>query len=281
MQADNTLIIDGTRMFYVDVDTNEKNGEFRAYYNNICSNTVALKCNYKFGVLDGEVNRYYENGGELLSSIKYVDGSKHGKFITYYRSGAIMSESQYYINKLQGLYLQYDENGVVTASTEYHNGDKNGIAIWGEDDIRITCMYKDDEKNGWYAETHWVDDKKTEQYVKIMREYVDGVEHGKSMVFWPNGKLKRNAIVVDGLLHGPMCTYYEVSGNIQTISTFQSGEKTGTEFQYFECGKLSGEFTYINGILNGRARTFTQDGDLVYCVYYNNGVLVPSTHEDK
>ena len=64
-----------------------------------------------------------------MTNSEYLDGEKHGKWITYYANGNKRSEGAYNRGKKEGLWLQYWPNGNTKSEGTFQNGLFTGLYI--------------------------------------------------------------------------------------------------------------------------------------------------------
>jgi len=110
-----------------------------------------------------------------------------------------------------------------------------------------------------------------------------------SITYYPNGRVHQRDTVKNFKVVGRPTVYYS-NGNVYQIDSFFSSpdaftnQWNGVMTQFYENGKISGQFSIKNGIIDGRSKHFNIDGILIkeyfekdsvkqgdYKEFYNNG----------
>ena len=82
------------------------------------TNKAAIVENFKNGVRDGELRRYYLNGN-LLMKLYFEAGNVEGPWEDYYPNGKLLMSGQMKANKEVGNWKYYDENGNLLGEAPY------------------------------------------------------------------------------------------------------------------------------------------------------------------
>ena len=82
------------------------------------TNKAAIVENFKNGVRDGELRRYYLNGN-LLMKLYFEAGKVEGPWEDYYPNGKLLMSGQMKANKEVGNWKYYDENGNLLGEAPY------------------------------------------------------------------------------------------------------------------------------------------------------------------
>ena len=82
------------------------------------TNKAAIVENFKNGVRDGELRRYYLNGN-LLMKLYFEAGNVEGPWEDYYPNGKLLMSGQMKANKEVGNWKYYDENGNLLGEALY------------------------------------------------------------------------------------------------------------------------------------------------------------------
>ena len=82
------------------------------------TNKAAIVENFKNGVRDGELRRYYLNGN-LLMKLYFEAGNVEGPWEDYYPNGKLLMSGQMKANKEVGNWKYYDENGNLLGEATY------------------------------------------------------------------------------------------------------------------------------------------------------------------
>ncbi len=103
------------------------------------TNKAAIVENFKNGVRDGELRRYYLNGN-LLMKLYFKDGNVEGPWEDYYPNGKLLMSGQMKANKEVGNWKYYDENGNLLGEAPYNQIPK---AIRDAKEKNIDQFWKD------------------------------------------------------------------------------------------------------------------------------------------
>ena len=103
------------------------------------TNKAAIVENFKNGVRDGELRRYYLNGN-LLMRFYFEEGNVEGPWEDYYPNGKLLMSGQMKANKEVGNWKYYDENGNLLGEAPY---DQIPKAIRDAKEKNIDQFWKD------------------------------------------------------------------------------------------------------------------------------------------
>ena len=103
------------------------------------TNKAAIVENFKNGVRDGELRRYYLNGN-LLMKLYFEAGNVEGPWEDYYPNGKLLMSGQMKANKEVGNWKYYDENGNLLGEAPYNQIPK---AIRDTKEKNIDQFWKD------------------------------------------------------------------------------------------------------------------------------------------
>ena len=103
------------------------------------TNKAAIVENFKNGVRDGELRRYYLNGN-LLMRFYFEEGNVEGPWEDYYPNGKLLMSGQMKANKEVGNWKYYDENGNLLGEAPYNQIPK---AIRDAKEKNIDQFWKD------------------------------------------------------------------------------------------------------------------------------------------
>ena len=92
----------------------------------------------------------------------------------------------------------------------------------------------------------------------------------KRTEYYPDGKVKKEWNVVDGMKNGKMTTYYP-NGGVERIDFFKSDTLNGESIFFFKSGSISKKINYKNGAPNGDYKFFFKNGILAEEGYLFNG----------
>ena len=103
------------------------------------TNKAAIVENFKNGVRDGELRRYYLNGN-LLMKLYFEAGNVEGPWEDYYPNGKLLMSGQMKENKEVGNWKYYDESGKLLGEAPYNQIPK---AIRDAKEKNIDQFWKD------------------------------------------------------------------------------------------------------------------------------------------
>jgi len=237
----------------------------------------------KDGIPDGESVEYYEEGS-IESIVHFRNNIVEGLTITYYENGNIDEEVNYKNNKMNGEAKSYDENGKLNGRTIFKDSIKLEEDVYKENEI-LKNTFKNGELvkqdictlNGTLKERRILNGDEMEYStfypngnVKqkilakdkiIIKEQIyarsgnimynsffsDGKPVTEYFEYYPDGKLFRKIVSVDGKLNGDSIEYYP-SGNIKEKTYFINDKQEKEHFFYDEKGKLIKTDIYKNGV---------------------------------
>ncbi|MEZ5198610.1 MAG: hypothetical protein R2764_20160 [Bacteroidales bacterium] len=201
---------------------------------------------------------YYENG-RISSEGIMRDGKPDGYWKTYYENGLLKSEGNRKNFMLDSIWTFYSDSGKVAVQISYLKGKKNGIRkTFHEDEI-------------------------------IEENFVDDVKQGYTYFYYPDHKLWKEIMFIDGLEEGIAKEYgksdsrvtkliYYKKGFITDIENINRIDKAGMKqgkWKYFydDIGTIRLEGEYKNDLKNGYFKEFTEDGNLISTAKYIDGIL--------
>ncbi|MEW4922127.1 tetratricopeptide repeat protein [Algibacter sp. 2305UL17-15] len=240
---------------------------------------------YKLGELDSEV--YFDQDGNTLGNINYRP--KENDFtLTYKLSNGKTDFKLDYVNGVKhGTYISYDFYGNTLVEGTYKNGEMNGEWIWyfPNGNKSIVKNYRNGTLHGDYLE-YYENGQLDEKDV-----YVFGKIEGTSTSFHENGVQSHATDFEYGQLHGKKL-FYDNSGKLQLIRFYNYGRligysyldtnskelpmiplenETGKIKAFFDNGKVSRDFEYKNGDLSGNYKEYYYSGQLESDITYKSG----------
>jgi antitoxin component YwqK of YwqJK toxin-antitoxin module/Tfp pilus assembly protein PilF len=255
---------------------------------------------YKYGELISET--YFDNEGNALGvlnympkennftleylyknkktniKVDYVNGVKHGKYISYDFYGNKYLEGQYANDVKVGKWTWFYENGEVESIRNYLNGNLNGESNdYHEDGSLEAKMFYDYGK----ATGTWVSYHKNGKKSRVT-EYVNDLTHGKRMFYDTSEKLQ----LIRFYNHGTLIGYSYLNKNSEELPMIPLKNETGKMTSFFDNGKVARELEYKNGDLINTYNEYFYSGQLeskmhfvdgnydgVSSEYYSNGTL--------
>lgn len=100
-------------------------------------------------IAKGSSLRYYPTG-ELLSSVSYKDGMKHGKALTYATNGQLLSEKGFFEGKEDGMHQYYYKDGKLKSQIPYTKGALDGEVhlYYSNGALKRSSSYKMGKREG-------------------------------------------------------------------------------------------------------------------------------------
>ena len=95
-------------------------------------------------------------------------------------------------------------------------------------------------------------------------------EIGRS--YYPEGNIKSEASIKNGLLEGVSTMYYK-NGNKMSEAIYKSGLLHGLSISYYENGEIKATAHYYNGLLHGKSSYWEKNGNLSKEVIFEFGKL--------
>ena len=143
-------------------------------------------------------------------------------------------------------------------------------------------------------------DRKNRQK-EIEINWVYGEQHGNTIAWHDNGKLKTKSKWLNGKLEGK-CTNWYINGVKKEEITLQRGIPIGIAQTWYRNGKISGEITFNNGLCmsakkwkpnghpclitnlaegNGVTVSYDDQGNQVKTFKYKNGIQIDELGNEK
>ena len=261
----------------------------------------------KDGIPDGESVEYYEEGS-IESIVHFRNNIVEGLTITYYENGNIDEEVNYKNNKMNGEAKSYDENGKLNGRTIFKDNIKLEEDVYKENEI-LKNTFKNGELvkqdictlNGTLKERRILNGDEMEYStfypngnVKqkilakdkiIIKEQIyarsgnimynsffsDGKPVTEYFEYYPDGKLFRKIVSVDGKLNGDSIEYYP-SGNIKEKIFLVDDKMNGEDIEYYENGVIKEKAYFINDKQEKEHFFYDEKGKLIKTDIYKNGV---------
>lgn len=100
--------------------------------------------------------------------------------------------------------------------------------------------------------------------------YVNGLLHGPSILYHPNGQVSAQLPYTDGRLHG-MAQYFAAEGWLQRKVSYRQGLMHGEASSYYPDGALAEVELYRDGVRDGLYQRFHGNGQTAHRIRYLNG----------
>jgi antitoxin component YwqK of YwqJK toxin-antitoxin module len=205
----------------------------------------------------------------IISKVKYKNGLRNGKTITYYDNGRIQGIYGYKNDLLRGAFKVFFENGLLKRKGNFFNNELNGTVInFNESkEIILSENYKKGKRDGVYKKYY------NNQKLEIKDCFKNDIRNGLYLEYYENGNIKTNYNFKDGLLEG-LCNSYFYNGNKLDESNFLKGLMDGRYTKFYENGNIQFTGIYKDTILNGDYKAFYENGQLFVSNTYVNGIVI-------
>ncbi|MGP8215956.1 MAG: tetratricopeptide repeat protein [Bacteroidia bacterium] len=236
---------DGKQQYAANYSDIGLDGDMKEYY---VSGQISLSTTFKNGKKNGTLTDYWSNG-KIKDRGEYKDDNPTGDWKFNYENGSLHKEGPYTDDgKFTGLWTIYYRSGKKEEELNYNKvGELNGMDI----------MYDDDGIK--YGELEYKNDEL--QHIRYFDKsgktiYESAIANGKlsQQNFYPNGaKLSEGENM--------------------------NGKRTGKWLFYSECGTLTEEENYKDGLLDGFKIGYYNDGKVHDSLNYNNDLAEGLYHE--
>ena len=240
-------------------------------------------------LFDGE-SKVWNEQGQLIAKIPYINGALEGKSISYFPSGGIEKELPYHSHMLDGVALEYYESGILRSKTSYKAGQKEGFSIgyFQNGQIAREEMYREDLLLNAY-------------YYNLTGEVLSSVEDGMGFrAIFEGDTLSYLIQIQQGFAQGGV-KQFTPKGDLLSTYHIKNGRKSGTEITYYSPYEAEGNLTKLSvdwneGTIHGSVKTWYKNGQMQsqreFCrnkkmgpsiAWYKNGslMLVEEYEEDK
>lgn len=92
------------------------------------------------------------------------------------------------------------------------------------------------------------------------------------LILYPLGQVKGRSFYLNGLLHGPSC-FYSPEGKLLSKTYFHQGKAIGECLQFYLSGCVYAKLYYEEGHFQGKQEYFYENGQLKSVMSYEKGVL--------
>jgi hypothetical protein len=108
-------------------------------------------------------------------------------------------------------------------------------------------------------------------YIKMEAEVKDGMRNGLTKNYDENGKLISTAELKNDKYEGWVITYSPYNGKVTAKSHYINDQQNGPVTLYYDGGQLYREMTYVDGRVDSIVKTFWPDISLQAEVYFKKG----------
>lgn len=226
----------------------KKTGLWVEFYDDVEPETGITKVKrwegrYRNGLKNGYF-REYDRNGELLSTLKYVDGQvvenveelmAVEKERTYHPNARVEWEKTFLNGQEHGIWKQYNDSGKVVGGAVYNRGILLGEGVVDERGLK---------------QGEWIEYFESGE-VRAKGEYKDGARYGKWKFFFKNEQVEQTGkYLAGGKPHGMWRWYYE-DGSLLREEEFRNGREDGEIVEYAKDGSVLLKGYYIDGFRDG------------------------------
>lgn len=198
----------GIVLFEGIVDENGmKQGPWKEYYT---TGELKAEGSYKDNLKIGTWVYYYIDG-DVEQTGNYLRGMPDGLWTWNYPNGQTWREEEYVMGLEDGPSVEYSDSGSVIAKGEYIDGYREGEWFFEVNDHREIGNYFEGERTG-----KWKYYYLNEEQLSFEGNFENGLENGRHIWYYPNGKVKRRGDYVAGVKDG-IWEYFNENGE-QIIS---------------------------------------------------------------
>lgn len=226
----------------------KKTGLWIEYYNDVEPETgiekaKRLEGRYRNGLKNGYF-REYDRNGELLSTLKYIDGEvvenveelmAVEKKRTFHPNAQVEWEKTYLNGQEHGIWKKYDDSGKVVGGAIYHRGILLGEGVVDHKGLK---------------QGEWIEYFETGE-IRAQGEYKDGARFGNWKFFFKNEQVEQTGkYLAGGKPHGMWRWYYE-DGSLLREEEFRNGREDGEIIEYDRNGNVLLKGYYVAGLRDG------------------------------
>ncbi|KAF2517647.1 toxin-antitoxin system YwqK family antitoxin [Flavobacterium foetidum] len=244
-------------------------------------------------------NKYFEEkykSGELKSGIQFTSAAPKGTDVNLSKKGfevknydgSLKISGAFEKGKKTGEWNYLYPSGTTRLKELYKNGLANGISKNYEENGNLSSIYNltDGDLNGLYEV--YSDNKISQIY-----HYDKGQQNGPFTTFYSDGKISTEGVIVDNEVNNNKITYtqngkisridYYIAGYSTSAKTYNTEEKLENEIDYknkngqfpisFNKGAYTKNYSYKNGVLDGKIITFDKFKTKISETEYFNGLL--------
>jgi len=226
----------------------KKVGLWITYYNDVepdegIEKAKQLEGRYRNGLKNGYF-REYDRNGELLSTLKYIDGKvvenaeelmAVEKKRTFHPNAQIEWEKNYLNGKEHGIWKKYDDSGHIVDGAIYNKGVLLGKGVVDHQGLK---------------QGTWLEYFETGE-LRAKGEYKDGARYGEWKFFFKNEQTEQTGkYIAGGKPHGMWRWYYE-DGSLLRKEEFRNGREDGEIVEYDREGNILLKGYYVSGLRDG------------------------------
>lgn len=204
---------------------------------------------------DGALDYRFQNE-QLKVTGSHLYGYRHGEFKYHEFDGRLNSEGAYRLGDLDGPWTYWHENGQKSETVSYVYGSKHGpFKRWdwfGNLESEGEYFYGD--LNGIRKSYH------PNGKVESISEYEYGYLNGKREFFSPAGELQ----MIRYYNHGVLTSYSYLGKDNKPVAPIKINRLKDRLVAYFPNGKVSREYDFVNGMIQGQLIEYLSSGNKSY-----------------
>jgi antitoxin component YwqK of YwqJK toxin-antitoxin module len=197
-----------------------------------------------------------------------AQGLKQGKWEKHHKNGVKRYSGNFKDDKPIGTFVYYDELGKKSNELTYTTGDTAQAVFFHENaKIKAKGIYVNTKKEGLWKYFDY------DQVLSAQENYIHGVRHGESVVYYINGGIAKKYNYIDGLVQGNVNEYFE-SGTLKFEGNFVDGNPDGLVKYYHPNGKLKTEGVYQFAVMQGKWMHYEESGKMIVQEFYDKGKFI-------
>lgn len=196
------------------------------------------------------------------------DGLRQGRWQRTYPDGRLMYEGFFKNDKPAGEWVRYYESGQIKARISYKStSDSAAAQLFDKTGKKIAeGIYLNEKREG-----NWL---LFANNVKVAEEeFKTGIKNGTSRKFYPTGELLEESDWKNGIEEGNYRVYFKNSKPYMQCK-FSNGMRNGLCLSYYQNGRIEMEAYYKNNLRHGEWNFFSDKGDKLYTLIYEEGQLL-------
>ncbi len=127
--------------------------------------------------------------------------------------------------------------------------------------------FKNDKKEGVWKRYDFKDN------LIQMASYSDGLLHGPIVSFYENGSIYTTGYYINDTINGNMSLYFE-DGKLNISSNFLNGKKEGFNYLYDRNRNLKFKKFYLEGKKNGRQYEYDNKSKIIKIEFFREGIKI-------
>lgn len=195
-------------------------------------------------------------------------GRKQGKWTRTYPNGKLMYEGTFRDDKPAGEWKRFHESGVLKAVLRYIDGSDSADAVLFDINGKPIAegKYFAEKKTGVWKQIS--DGRKISE-----EEFVNGMKHGKSRIYYPTGELLEETEWKDNKRNGSYRAFY-LSGKPFLECRYEDDRRNGFCVTWFPSGVMEVDAFYRDDLPEGEWKYYSEKGELRYVLKYHQGHLL-------